>query len=85
MTDRNGNPVRVGARVRFTADHQRESWVEGWVRDTGEHTYYHPRRTLWEARWEARVDNGDRESDDFARNGASIAAWVVSEDIEVVS
>lgn len=81
MLDKNGVPVTIGAKVRFTGDLLGGRWVEGWVRYTGEHTYYHPRRTLWEA----RVDNGDRESEDFATNGASIAAWVVSEDIEVVS
>lgn len=81
MRDKNGVPVTIGVKVRFTGDLLGGRWVEGWVRDTGEHTYYHPRRVVWEA----RVDNGDRESDDFATNGASIAAWVVSEDIEVVS
>jgi regulator of RNase E activity RraA len=36
MTDRNGAAVPIGARVRFTTDHQRERWVEGWVRDRGD-------------------------------------------------
>jgi hypothetical protein len=81
MTDRNGVPVTVGAKVRFTGDLLSGRWVEGWVRDTGEHTYYHPRRVVWEA----RVDNGVRDDSDFSTNLASIAAWVVSENIEVLA
>lgn len=80
MTDRNGAPVTVGARVRFTGDLLGGRWVEGWVRAVGEHTYYHPRRTLWEA----RVDDGDRDDGDFAHNGAHIAAWAASDDIIVL-
>lgn len=78
MKDRNGAAVTIGARVRFTTDHQRERWVEGWVRDVAEHTFYHPKTT----RWEARVDNGAETRDDHT-NGATILAWVPCAEIEV--
>jgi hypothetical protein len=78
MIDRNGAAVPIGARVRFTTDHQRERWAEGWVRDVAEHTFYHPKTT----RWEARVDNGAETCDDCT-NGARILAWVPSHEIEV--
>ena len=78
MIDRNGAAVPLGARVRFTTDHQRERWVEGWVRDVISADYYHPKTT----RWEARVDNGAETRDD-STNGATILAWVPSHEIEV--
>jgi hypothetical protein len=78
VIDRNGAAVTLGARVRFTTDHQRERWVEGWVRDVAEHTFYHPKTT----RWEARVDNGVEDSDHYT-NGATILAWVPCAEIEV--
>ena len=80
MTDRNNVAVAVGARVRFTTDHQRERWVEGWVRDVAEHTFYHPKLT----RWEARVDDGDPANDDLHTNGFHVSAWVSSREIEVL-
>ena len=79
MKDRNGAAVNIGSRVRFTTDRQRKRWVEGWVRDVAEHTFYHPKLT----RWEARVDNGDQESDEHT-NGATLLAWVPAADIEVL-
>ena len=77
MTDRNGAAITLGARVRFTPDHQREGWVEGWVRDVAKQTFYHA-----ETRWEARVDNGAETRDDYT-NGATILVWVPCAEIEV--
>lgn len=80
MTDRNGTPITVGARVRFACTLTREPWIDGWVRAVREHVYYHPRRVVWEA----RVDDGARDNADFATNGGRIAAYVESADVEVL-
>jgi hypothetical protein len=78
MTDKNGAPVTVGARVRFCST-LRDAWLDGTVRAVKEHTYYHPTET----RWEALVDDGDPASEDLHRNGFTCAAWVPAEHIEV--
>lgn len=80
MIDRNGVAVTVGARCKFRSD-LTESWHEGTVRKLTEHTYYNPKLT----RWEARVDDGDPARDVHEDNGFHRAAWVPSEDIEVIS
>lgn len=71
MTDRNGVPVTIGAKVRFTADHQREGWVEGWVRAVRNDGMF------------ARVDDGDQH--DTLGETFSLAAYVRSDEIEVLS
>ena len=79
MTDKNGATVTVGARCRFFSDLS-ESWHEGTVRALTEQAYYRPKET----RWEARVDDGDPANEDLRTNGLRIAAWVPSDEIEVL-
>lgn len=70
MLDKNGLPVRVGARVRFAAKANsdfREGWVRA-VRNDGEL---------------ARVDDG-KKNDELGET-FSLAAWVRPHEIEVLT
>ena len=80
MTDRNGKAVTPGARVRFRAELREGEWLIGTVRSVKEHTYYHPKVTVWEA----KVDNGDPNDPDLSTNGFNYAANVESDRIEVL-
>lgn len=68
MIDKNGNPVVVGARVRFAAE-ANSDFREGWVRAVRNDGMF------------ARVDDGKRH-DTFGET-FSIAAWVRPDEIEV--
>lgn len=68
MNDRNGVPVKVGARVKFTVSEFRS--FEGWVRSVRNDGMF------------ARVDNG--EQDDKLGETFSLTAYVRSDEIEVL-
>jgi len=71
MNDKNGTPLTVGARVRF---------------------YYPPRHLLFEGTVRtirgdghlARVDDGDPADPDTSTNGFTAAAWLTSDEMEVL-
>lgn len=68
MIDKNGNPVVVGARVRF-AEKANSDFREGWVRIISKNEKI------------ALVDDG-KQHDTFGET-FSIAAWVRPDEIEV--
>lgn len=70
MTDKNGNPVTVGARVRFAAK-ANSDFREGWVRAVRNDGVL------------ARVDDGKQH--DTLGETFSIAAWVRPDEIEVLT
>ena len=70
MLDRNGNPVPVGARVRFAAK-ANSDFREGWVRFISKNEKI------------ALVDDG-KQHDTFGET-FSVAAWVTSREIEVLT
>ena len=69
MTDKNGNPVTVGARVRVPSK-ANSDFREGWVRAVRNDGMF------------ARVDDG-KKHDTFGET-VSIAAWVRPDEIEVL-
>jgi hypothetical protein len=69
MTDKNGNPVTVGARVRFPSK-ANSDFREGWVRAVRNDGVL------------ARVDDG-KKHDEYGET-FSVAAWVTSREIEVL-
>ena len=69
MIDKNGNPVVVGARVRFPS-RANSDFREGWVRSIRNDGMF------------ARVDDG-KKHDKFGET-FSIAAWVRPDEIEVL-
>ena len=70
MTDKNGNPVTVGARVRFAA-RANSDFREGWVRAVRNDGMY------------ARVDDGEQH--DTLGETFSLAAYVRSDEVEVLT
>lgn len=91
MTDRNGAPVTVGARVRFrtTLDgglwrRDDDPWRTGTVRAVREWSYYRLYNRPAATVWEALVDDGDPAEADLTRNGFHVAAWAASDDITVL-
>lgn len=70
MTDKNGNPVTVGARVRFAAK-ANSDFREGWVRAVRNDGMY------------ARVDDGEQH--DTLGETFSLAAYVRSDEVEVLT
>lgn len=73
MNDKNGNPVTVGARVRFAAK-ANSDFREGWVRSIRNDGMF--------ARV-ARVDDGKQH--DTLGETFSVAAWVTSREVEVLT
>jgi len=71
VLDKNGNPVAVGARVRFYSK-ARSAPVEGTV------------RTVRSDGLLARVDDGKPSDPDMGTNGFTLAAWVKSDEVEVL-
>ncbi len=72
MTDKHGTPLLVGARVRFYSK-ARSLPVEGTV------------RTVRNDGLLARVDDGTPSDPDMGTNGFSLAAWVKSDEVEVLT
>ncbi len=70
MIDKNGNPVTVGARVRFLASEEPDP-REGWVRAVRNDGMF------------ARVDDGDQH--DRLGETFSVAAYVRSDEVEVLT
>lgn len=70
MTDKNGNPVTVGARVRFAAK-ANSDFREGWVRAVRNDGMF------------ARVDDGEQH--DTLGETFSLAAYVRSDEVEVLT
>jgi len=68
MPDKHGNPVTVGARVRFPS-RANTAFREGWVREIKDGNH-------------ARVDDGDK-NDEWGET-YSLAAWLLSRDMEVL-
>ena len=70
MLDKNGNPVTVGARVRFVTSEKPDP-REGWVRAVRNDGMF------------ARVDDGDQH--DRLGETFSVAAYVRSDEVEVLT
>ena len=78
MTDRNGKPLTVGARVRFRPECRDDGvWLTGTVRSVRQWTYQRPLATVWEA----LVDDGDPDNNNLHTNGFHVAAWLESKDV----
>jgi len=73
MTDRNGTPITIGQRVRFSVEIQDGVWhpVVGTVRAIGSNDL-------------ARCDDGRSDSDDLLTNGFRVSAWLDGGAIEVL-
>ena len=82
MTDKNGLPVHAGARCRYFFT-LRNEWITGTVRHIRQMSYYNKFEQREDV-WEARVDDGDPANPDRYDNGAHTAAWVTSEELEVL-
>lgn len=72
MTDAKGNPVTVGARVRFFAE---PCWREGTVRSA-------PTTGVWAGC--VRVDDGDPANPDLHTNEFHVTAWLEPDEIELL-
>jgi hypothetical protein len=82
VTDKNGVPVHAGTRCKYYFS-LRNEWINGTVRHVRQMSYYNNFEQRMDV-LEAKVDDGDPANPDCNYNGFHTAAWVTSEELEVM-